>query len=133
MPLFKRALAIRETALGPDHPAVATTLNNLAAVYQAQGQYAQAETLYTRALAINETGLGPDHPVSRAVRPQFMDQLQAALAFQEADGLFNTVLNYSQAEPPNYTETSASALIGYALALAEDAGLIDRGGQASPA
>ena len=29
-PLYKRALAIREKALGPDHPDVATSLNNLA-------------------------------------------------------------------------------------------------------
>jgi hypothetical protein len=28
-PLHRRALAIREKALGPDHPDVATTLNNL--------------------------------------------------------------------------------------------------------
>ena len=32
-PLYKRALAIYEKALGPDHPYVATTLNNLAVLY----------------------------------------------------------------------------------------------------
>ena len=32
-PLFKRALAIREKALGPEHPDVATSLNNLALLY----------------------------------------------------------------------------------------------------
>ena len=31
---IKRALAIREKALGPDHPDVATSLNNLAVLYQ---------------------------------------------------------------------------------------------------
>jgi tetratricopeptide repeat protein/CHAT domain-containing protein len=31
--LFQRGLAIREAALGKDHPAVATSLNNLADVY----------------------------------------------------------------------------------------------------
>ena len=31
-PLHKRSLAIREKALGPDHPDVAQSLNNLAAV-----------------------------------------------------------------------------------------------------
>ena len=42
-------------------------LNNLAALYYAQGQYAQAEPLYKRALAIWEKALGPDHPyVARA-------------------------------------------------------------------
>ena len=33
-PLYKRALAICEKALGPDHPDVALSLNNLAALYQ---------------------------------------------------------------------------------------------------
>ena len=33
-PLYQRALAIREKALGPEHPDVATSLNNLAALYQ---------------------------------------------------------------------------------------------------
>jgi tetratricopeptide (TPR) repeat protein len=33
-PLYQRALRIWETALGPDHPLVATSLNNLAVLYQ---------------------------------------------------------------------------------------------------
>ena len=61
-PLYKRALAIREKALGPDHPDVAKALNNLAVLYQKQGRYAEAEPLYKRALAIREKALGPDHP-----------------------------------------------------------------------
>jgi tetratricopeptide (TPR) repeat protein len=50
-PLYKRALAIREKALGPDHPDVAQSVNNLADLYSAQGRYADAEPLYKRALA----------------------------------------------------------------------------------
>jgi tetratricopeptide (TPR) repeat protein len=61
-PLYKRSLAIREKALGADHPDVATSLNNLANLYRAQGRYADAEPLYKRALAIRERVLGPDHP-----------------------------------------------------------------------
>ena len=41
--LHQRALAIREKTLGPEHPHVATSLNNLAALYRAQGRYAEAE------------------------------------------------------------------------------------------
>ena len=51
-PLYKRSLAIREKALGPDHPDVATSLNNLAVLYDEQGRYADAEPLYKRSLAI---------------------------------------------------------------------------------
>ena len=52
----------RENALGPDHPDVARSLNNLALLYQAQGRYADAEPLYKRSLDILEKALGPDHP-----------------------------------------------------------------------
>ncbi|MFM7528002.1 MAG: CHAT domain-containing protein [Nodosilinea sp.] len=62
VPLAERALAIREQALGPDHPDTATSLNNLAFLYKSQGRYSQAEPLYQRALAIREQALGSDHP-----------------------------------------------------------------------
>ena len=61
-PLLQRALAIYEKVLRPDHPNVATSLNNLAELYHSQGQYADAAPLYRRALAIREKVLGPDHP-----------------------------------------------------------------------
>jgi tetratricopeptide (TPR) repeat protein len=61
-PLYRRALAIREKALGHDHPDVATSLNNLAELLQDEGDYAAAEPLYRRALIIDEKALGPDHP-----------------------------------------------------------------------
>jgi tetratricopeptide (TPR) repeat protein len=38
-PLFERALAIREKALSPEHPDLANSFNNLAALYDNQGQY----------------------------------------------------------------------------------------------
>jgi len=61
-PLYQRALALREKVLGAEDPDVATSLNNLALLYQNQGKYAQAEPLYQRALALREKVLGPDHP-----------------------------------------------------------------------
>ena len=42
--LYERALAIREKALGPDHPDVATSLNNLPLLHRAQGRYAEAQS-----------------------------------------------------------------------------------------
>ena len=59
---IQRALAIRETALGPSHPEVATSLNNLGLASQAQGKYAEATGFLQRALAISEKTLGPSHP-----------------------------------------------------------------------
>jgi tetratricopeptide (TPR) repeat protein len=60
-PLHQRALAIRERALGPDHPDVAESVNNLAVLYYHQGKYAEAVLLSQRALAITEKALGPEH------------------------------------------------------------------------
>ena len=41
---------------------MATSLNNLAGLYHAQGKYGEAEPLYKRSLAIREKILGPEHP-----------------------------------------------------------------------
>jgi tetratricopeptide (TPR) repeat protein len=53
-PIFKRALAIREKTLGPNHPDVATTLSYLALLYHDHGRDADAEPLFKRSLAIHE-------------------------------------------------------------------------------
>ena len=58
----KKALDMAEKAVGPNHPSVATSLNNLAGLYGTQGRYAEAEPLYRRSLAIREKALGPDYP-----------------------------------------------------------------------
>ena len=62
IPHMRKALELGEKEFGPDHPATATLLNNLAALYRDQGRYKAAEPLFKRALAIHEKGLGPDHP-----------------------------------------------------------------------
>ncbi len=50
------------TGVRPEHPDTATSLNNLALLYDSQGKYEQAEPLYQRALHIREQVLGPEHP-----------------------------------------------------------------------
>ena len=61
-PLYRRALAINETALGPDNSEVATNLGNLGLLFEFKGNYAEGEPLLRRALAIDEGVLGPNHP-----------------------------------------------------------------------
>ena len=51
-PLYERALAISEAALGKSHPEIADALSNLALLYFDQGLYSRAEPLSERALAI---------------------------------------------------------------------------------
>ena len=62
LPLQQRALRIREAALGPDHPDVATDLNNVGGVLSDLGRSAEALPLQQRALRIREAALGPDDP-----------------------------------------------------------------------
>lgn len=58
----RRALSARLESRGPDHPEVATSLNNLGVLARRQGRLAEAERLHRRALAIRRATLGPDHP-----------------------------------------------------------------------
>ncbi len=51
-PLFKRSLAIRKKALGPDHPEVATILENYAAMLREAGRTVEAVKMEARAKAI---------------------------------------------------------------------------------
>jgi len=45
-----------------EHPLLLLCLDNLAAVYYAQGSYAQAETYYQQALTLRRATLGEEHP-----------------------------------------------------------------------
>lgn len=54
LPLYSRALAIRQNALGPDHADVAQTFKQLGSVYVFMGMAKEAGPLYERAIAIEE-------------------------------------------------------------------------------
>ena len=79
------SLAIREKVLGKEHPDVATSINNLATLYQAMRSYSQAELLYQRSLAIREKVLGKDHP-------------DVANSLNNLAALYQDLGNYSQTE-----------------------------------
>jgi non-specific serine/threonine protein kinase/serine/threonine-protein kinase len=59
--LLRRALAIREDRLGPDHPEVADLLGELGTTLAARGRFDEGEALLERALAIDERR-GRDDP-----------------------------------------------------------------------
>src|SRR5437899_2606067 len=59
-PWARQSVAIREQALGPDHPEVAADVAALAALLDGQGKWDEAEALYRRALAIFERVHGPE-------------------------------------------------------------------------
>jgi len=59
-----QALAIRQKALPEGHPDIAVSLNDLAALYQNQGRFAEAETLFLQALEIYRKALPKAIPTS---------------------------------------------------------------------
>jgi CHAT domain-containing protein/tetratricopeptide (TPR) repeat protein len=59
----ERAVAIKETHLGPEHPDVAFSLTTLGIVVRLLGEYPAATSLFDRALTIQERALGPRHPL----------------------------------------------------------------------
>jgi tetratricopeptide (TPR) repeat protein len=63
---YQQALALRESALGPDHPEVAVGLRQLGTALRNEGRLDEARQVLERALAAGERALGPDHPEQSA-------------------------------------------------------------------
>jgi len=77
--------------LGPEDPYTATSLNNVAWLLKAQGDFAGAQPLYERALAIREKSLGPEHPETASA----LNDL--AILLQDQGDLEETHLLYGRA------------------------------------
>jgi tetratricopeptide (TPR) repeat protein len=106
-PLMKRALAIDEKAYGPDHPNVATVLNNLVVLLQATNRLGEAEPLYRRALAIDEESYGPDHPTVATDLNNLATLLYAMNRQGEAEPLMKRALAiYEKAYGPDHPKVA---------------------------
>ena len=107
----QQVLEIRERELGPEHPAVAATLDNLAIVHGLLGEREREAALFERALALQERALGPDHPeVARTlhnlaivyvVRGALDEALAAQLRAREI---------WRRALPPAHTDIVAATI-----------------------
>jgi len=91
-PLYRRALAIREQHLGPEHPDTATILHNLAILQRDTGNVVEAEQLYQRALAIREQHLGPEHPYAANALSNLANLYLAQRRYREAEPLYRRAL-----------------------------------------
>ena len=79
IPIAEKALAVREKALGPDHPNTAMSLNNLAVLYTSTGRYQEAIPLMLRAQHI-DSGL-----IDQVMGFTSEDQKMKFLATKEGD------------------------------------------------
>jgi hypothetical protein len=75
--LLRRVARIQEVELGPLHPDLANTLNNLGIVCERAARVEEAETFYRRAVAITTASLGADHPMTAASRENLEDFCRA--------------------------------------------------------
>jgi tetratricopeptide (TPR) repeat protein len=85
-PLLRRALALAEATLGPDHLEVATCCNNLGVLYKYLGRFTAAARLYRRALTLTQGAFGPD-------------PLAVATLYHNLGGLEHARGRYARGEP----------------------------------
>lgn len=95
--LYRQALEIDETLLGPVHADVAVSLNNLAVLLLDQDKYAEAEPLCRQALKIQEMLLGSNHPDVVDSLNNLASLLQDQNKYAEAESLYRRALENSEA------------------------------------
>jgi hypothetical protein len=98
-----------EAAYGPDHPTVATALNNLAEALRGLGHPDQAQPLYERALAIDEAAYGPDHPTVAIILNNLAEALRGLGHPDQAQPLYERALAIDEAaHGPDHPEVAAT-------------------------
>ncbi|WP_306535224.1 tetratricopeptide repeat protein [Geobacter sp.] len=95
-PLMRRALAIFQQSLDPDHPDFTRSLNNLAQLLKATNRPEEAEPLYRLALVISEQNLGPEHPDFARNLNNLAQLLRATNRLAEAEPLMRRALAISE-------------------------------------
>lgn len=116
--LIRRALALRRTALGPDHPETLDAQTALGDVLLQSGRAAEARTLLAATVEASERRLGSGHP--GLIAPLFL----LALAEGEADDRAAAIRRLRQADalaaanlpPTHLARIGARANLGAALA-----------------
>mgnify|MGYP000025184986 CR=1 FL=1 len=92
-----RVLAIREAVLGPQHPDLSASLNNLGLALNARGDHAASIRAQERALEIRKASLGPDHPELAATLSNLALAHRAAGDLATADELNRQALALAEA------------------------------------
>ena len=91
-------LKVSRQRLGEEHPYVAGSLNNLAALYRAQGRYAEAEPLYRSALEMYQHLLGLEHPLVATSQCNLGAIYQKQCRYAEAEDLYRQSLAIAQSK-----------------------------------
>ncbi|MBW4492529.1 MAG: CHAT domain-containing protein [Oscillatoria princeps RMCB-10] len=96
---FEKAVILAEQALElalslymDDHPNVASSLNNLAALYNSQGRNEKAEPLYEEALAMIERLFKSDHPHVASILNNLAELYRSQGRYEKAEPLYEKAL-----------------------------------------
>jgi CHAT domain-containing protein/Tfp pilus assembly protein PilF len=88
-----KAVALAEELYSADDVKVTTSLNNLATLYEAQGQYDKAEPLLVRSLAIRTKKLGDDDPDTARAANNLAELYRAQGLAAKAEPLYAQALS----------------------------------------
>ena len=112
-----KARAVRETALGPDHPETLASRNNLAEAFRGAGRSAEAIALHEETLKLKESRLGADHPETLASRNNLATAYWAAGRMSEAIALHEATLRLFESrfgiDHPNTLTSRANLASAY--------------------
>lgn len=95
-PLCRRALKIRETEFGTEHLEVATSLTDLARIFDIECRFNEAEPLFRKALDIRNRVLAPDHADIATSLNDLADLYYAQGRYKEAEPLYLQALDLRQ-------------------------------------
>ena len=98
------ALEAREKALGPEHPQVATALNNLGVINYLKGDLDKAQQLYQRALKIRERAFGSDSPAVASTLNNIAELHRLRGEYAAADPLYrHSIQSWERSLGPDHT------------------------------
>ncbi len=104
--LYRYCIRGRATTLGPEHPQTLHSVNDLGAVLDAKGNYAEAVMLHRRALKGREKVFGPRHPDTLGSVHNLGIVLCTEGNYTEAEALYRRALKgYEKTLGPEHPDT----------------------------
>jgi CHAT domain-containing protein/Tfp pilus assembly protein PilF len=113
----RRAIAIKERVLGPDHPETALSIRFLAVLFETQGDYQQARTLFEKSVAVYDKVVAQD-PRSAATAYECLGNFLTKTGdYGEARSALEQALAIRRKYFPPETLNTALILADYAAVL----------------
>ncbi|MGB7058366.1 MAG: tetratricopeptide repeat protein [Geitlerinemataceae cyanobacterium] len=112
---YEACREMTEHRFGADHPDTASSLNNLAGLYESMGRYTEAEPLYVRSLSIWEQQLGGDHPSTATSLNNLAELYYAMGRYSEAEPLYVRSLSIRERQLGGDHPSTATSLNNLAL------------------